>query len=234
MFRRHHIIGPAIGLACDKRHLWHSGLGIGEQQFGTVADNAACFLCQTGHEAGDIDKRNQRDVECITKADKTCCLARRIDIEASGENHRLVTHHANGFPVDTAKADNDVIEAAITLLKKVGLSNRAYSPAGIISHGEHRQLEIAMALASKPKLLLLDEPMAGMGLEEAKKITKLLKNISKKLTIILIEHDMDTVFTLANRLIVLVSGKVIADGPPEKIRKLDHVRKAYLGEEEDF
>ncbi len=153
------------------------------------------------------------------------------------ENTAMAVQAHNGHSFQffkPAKADNDVIEAAITLLKKVGLSNRAYSPAGIISHGEHRQLEIAMALASKPKLLLLDEPMAGMGLEEAKKITKLLKNISKELTIILIEHDMDTVFTLANRLIVLVSGKVIADGPPEKIRKLDHVRKAYLGEEEDF
>ena len=133
-----------------------------------------------------------------------------------------------------ARNDSQLIEAAMKLLEQVGLSSRSNLPTAAISHGEHRQLEIAMALASNPKLLLLDEPMAGMGLDEAQRITNLLKSLKGLLTIILIEHDMDTVFALANRLIVLVSGRVIADGAPKIVRKMPEVRKAYLGEEEDI
>ena len=100
---------------------------------------------------------------------------------------------------------------------------------GNLSHGEHRQLEIAMALATQPHLLLLDEPMAGMGTEEGRKILKILQKLKKRKTILLIEHDMDVVFALADRITVLVYGQVIASGSPQSIKEDEKVREAYLG-----
>ena len=101
-----------------------------------------------------------------------------------------------------------------------------------MSHGEHRQLEIAMALATRPRMLLLDEPMAGMGPEESVRMIALLRELKRDLTILLIEHDMDAVFALADRISVLVYGRVIASGEPAAIRANAEVRKAYLGEQE--
>ena len=99
-----------------------------------------------------------------------------------------------------------------------------------MSHGEHRQLEIAMALATKPRMLLLDEPMAGMGPDESARLVKLLKELKQEYTILLIEHDMEAVFALADRISVLVYGRVIASGLPDDIRNNAEVRRAYLGE----
>ena len=99
-----------------------------------------------------------------------------------------------------------------------------------MSHGEHRQLEVAMALATEPRLLLLDEPMAGMGVEESQRMIGLLGRLKQGKTIVLVEHDMDAVFRLADRISVLVYGRVIATGVPEEIRANKEVRKAYLGE----
>jgi branched-chain amino acid transport system ATP-binding protein len=113
----------------------------------------------------------------------------------------------------------------------VGLENRAELVAGQLSHGEHRQLEIAMALATNPKMLLLDEPMAGMGPKESQAIVKILQKLKRKLTILLIEHDMDVVFTLADRITVLVNGRGIATDAPNAIRINPEVIAAYLGEE---
>jgi len=101
-----------------------------------------------------------------------------------------------------------------------------------MSHGEHRQLEIAMALATRPRMLLLDEPMAGMGPEESVRMIALLRELKRELTILLIEHDMDAVFALADRISVLVYGRVIASGAPAAIRANAEVRRAYLGEQE--
>ena len=99
-----------------------------------------------------------------------------------------------------------------------------------LSHGEHRQLEIAMALATRPRMLLLDEPMAGMGPEESARMVRTLRELKRELTILLIEHDMEAVFALADRITVLVYGRVIASGAPEAIRANAEVRHAYLGE----
>jgi branched-chain amino acid transport system ATP-binding protein len=101
--------------------------------------------------------------------------------------------------------------------------------ASRLSHGEHRQLEIAMALAGRPRLLLLDEPMAGLGPEESARMVKLLRELKRELTILLIEHDMDAVFALADRITVLVYGRVIASGEPAQIRANVEVQRAYLG-----
>ena len=111
------------------------------------------------------------------------------------------------------------------------LAERGQNMGGQLSGGEQRQLEIAMALAGDPKLLLLDEPMAGMGREESERMVALLKRLKGRETILLIEHDMDVVFALADRISVLVYGRVIATDTPEKIRANEEVRRAYLGED---
>jgi branched-chain amino acid transport system ATP-binding protein len=112
-----------------------------------------------------------------------------------------------------------------------GLKDRAKSVAGTISHGEQRQLEIAMTLATEPQVLLLDEPLAGMGAQEAERMVALLQSIKKDHGILLVEHDMDAVFTLADQLTVMVNGQVIASGTPAEIRADAGVQAAYLGEE---
>jgi branched-chain amino acid transport system ATP-binding protein len=114
----------------------------------------------------------------------------------------------------------------------VGLSARADVLVANLSHGEHRQLEIAMALATGPRMLLLDEPMAGMGPEESARMVRTLRDLKAELTILLVEHDMEAVFALADRITVLVYGRVIASGAPEAIRRNAEVREAYLGEQQ--
>ena len=128
-----------------------------------------------------------------------------------------------------ARDDIDLQKSALNALKEIGLEERAFEKVGNLSHGEHRQLEIAMALATQPHLLLLDEPMAGMGTEEGRKILKILQKLKKRKTILLIEHDMDVVFALADRITVLVYGRVIASGSPKSIKEDEKVREAYLG-----
>ncbi|EDP64582.1 ABC transporter ATP-binding protein [alpha proteobacterium BAL199] len=130
-----------------------------------------------------------------------------------------------------AAAEARLNEAAMASLETVGLKHRAGVRAGALSHGEKRQLEIAIALVMKPKLLLLDEPMAGTGHEESERLVATLEALRGSLTILLVEHDMDAVFALADRISVLVYGRVIADGKPDAIRADPEVRSAYLGEE---
>ena len=131
-----------------------------------------------------------------------------------------------------ARQEAELREPARTALERVGLGARADTPVANMSHGEHRQLEIGMALATKPRMLLLDEPMAGMGLEESARMVKLLRELKQDLTILLVEHDMDAVFALADRISVLVYGRIIASGEPAAIRANADVRRAYLGEQQ--
>ena len=130
------------------------------------------------------------------------------------------------------RKDLELREPARAALQRVGLAGRADIIAANMSHGEHRQLEIAMALATKPRMLLLDEPMAGMGAEESARMVALLRELKREVTILLIEHDMDAVFALADRISVLVYGRVIASGAPAIIRANPDVRRAYLGEQQ--
>jgi branched-chain amino acid transport system ATP-binding protein len=127
--------------------------------------------------------------------------------------------------------DATLIGPAREFLAQVGLQSRAQVAAANLSHGEHRQLEVAMALATRPRLLLLDEPMAGMGIEESQRMIELLATLKRRQTMILVEHDMDAVFKLADRIAVLVYGRIVATGLPEEIRANAEVRRAYLGEE---
>ncbi len=131
-----------------------------------------------------------------------------------------------------ARQEQELREPARAALARVGLSERADVIVSNLSHGEHRQLEIAMALATGPRMLLLDEPMAGMGPDESTRMVKMLRELKRELTILLIEHDMEAVFALADRITVLVYGRIIASGTPEAIRANQEVRQAYLGEQE--
>jgi branched-chain amino acid transport system ATP-binding protein len=131
-----------------------------------------------------------------------------------------------------ARREDELRKPALVALDRVGLSERADVRVDKLSHGEHRQLEIAMALATAPRLLLLDEPMAGMGPEESARMVQMLRALKGSVTILLIEHDMEAVFALADRLTVLVYGRIIASGSPEAVRTDAAVRQAYLGEKE--
>lgn len=127
--------------------------------------------------------------------------------------------------------DSAIIDEAHALLAQVSLTGMATRLGGQLSHGEQRSLEVALALATQPKLLLLDEPMAGMGSEESERMVELIEHLAQRVTILLVEHDMDAVFRLADRISVLVGGTVIASGGPEAIRADAEVRRAYLGDD---
>jgi len=131
-----------------------------------------------------------------------------------------------------ARLDAGLREPARAALDRVGLGDRVDRPAAALSHGEHRQLELAMALAGGPRMLLLDEPMAGLGPEESARMVDMLRALKQEFTILLVEHDMEAVFALADRITVLVYGKVLASGSPDDIRANEAVREAYLGEAE--
>ena len=130
-----------------------------------------------------------------------------------------------------AQKDQTLQQPAQEILDEVGLGDRSHVLAGNLAHGEQRRLEIAVALATSPKLLLLDEPMAGMDSEASESMTAYLRSLKGEYTMLLIEHDMDAVFALADRITVLVYGQVIASGIPEEIRKNAEVRSAYLGDD---
>ena len=130
-----------------------------------------------------------------------------------------------------ARKESTLREPARKILDEVGLGERAEVTAANLAHGEQRQLEIAMALATSPRLLLLDEPVAGMGTEESQRMVQFLGTLKGKCTMILVEHDMDAVFSLADRISVLVYGRIIATGAPQEIRANAEVRAAYLGED---
>jgi branched-chain amino acid transport system ATP-binding protein len=127
--------------------------------------------------------------------------------------------------------DTRLLEPAMGYLQQVGLGLRAQDSVQALSHGERRQLEIALALAQEASVLLLDEPMAGMGADESARMTELLHNLKGRYAILLVEHDMDAVFALADRITVLVYGQTVLTGSVEQVRNDPQVRAAYLGEE---
>jgi branched-chain amino acid transport system ATP-binding protein len=131
-----------------------------------------------------------------------------------------------------AQSDRRLREPARAALVEIGLADRADIPAATLSHGEKRALELAMVLATGPRLLLLDEPMAGMGPADSAAMVRLLATLKGRIAIVLVEHDMDAVFALADRITVMVYGRIIATGRPDAIRADPDVRRAYLGEED--
>jgi branched-chain amino acid transport system ATP-binding protein len=130
-----------------------------------------------------------------------------------------------------ARKEKGLRETAQAALDRVGLGSRADVVVSKLSHGEQRELELAVALATQPQLLLLDEPMAGLGITESSRMVKLLAELRREVTIVLVEHDMNAVFALADRITVLVYGRVIASDVPAAIRTNDEVKRAYLGDQ---
>jgi branched-chain amino acid transport system ATP-binding protein len=130
-----------------------------------------------------------------------------------------------------ARKESQLREAARAALERVGLGHRADTTVSELSHGEQRELELAVALATRPKLLLLDEPMAGLGPTESARMVRLLQELRREVAIVLVEHDMEAVFALADRITVLVYGRVIASGAPAAIRSNEEVKRAYLGDQ---
>ncbi|MEM7058560.1 MAG: ABC transporter ATP-binding protein [Pseudomonadota bacterium] len=149
-----------------------------------------------------------------------------VQLAVMGQSRRIF-----GFLRATGR-EAALLDPARAQLDRVGLGGRAEIPAANLSHGERRQLEIAMALALQPKAFLLDEPMAGMGPEGSAQLTTFLDGLRAEAPILLVEHDMDAVFALADRVSVLVYGRIIATGSVDEIRANPDVQTAYLGEEE--
>jgi branched-chain amino acid transport system ATP-binding protein len=140
-------------------------------------------------------------------------------------------HHGHSFHFfRAARADRRLIDPAYALLERLGLHKRADEPVASLSHGERKQLELAIALALEPRLLLLDEPMAGLGPAESAQMIEILRGLKGSFALLLVEHDMEAVFTLADRISVLVGGRAIATGTAAEIQADPAVRVAYLGE----
>ncbi|HZD20432.1 MAG TPA: ABC transporter ATP-binding protein [Burkholderiales bacterium] len=131
-------------------------------------------------------------------------------------------------PVTNERA---LFDEARTIGVEIGLQEKLSAVAATLAHGEQRALEVGLALATRPQLVLLDEPMAGMGPQESRAMLELIQRIRRRVTVLLVEHDMDAVFRLADRITVLVNGRVVASGAPAAIRNDPAVRQAYLGEE---
>jgi branched-chain amino acid transport system ATP-binding protein len=149
------------------------------------------------------------------------------------DNVALATQRAAGLGMAMLRPAGRhaaVRDAAMAQLELVGLAGRAAAPAAALSHGERRQLELAIALAGSPKLLLLDEPTAGMSAADSARFAELVESLGEAVTVLIIEHDLDVVFRLATRVTVLHLGRVLADGTPDEVRADETVQRAYLGD----
>jgi branched-chain amino acid transport system ATP-binding protein len=197
------------------------------------------LIGELGPDAGSINFRGRDVTKLPTYQRSLLGLSRSYQITSlfldftALENVSIAAqaHDGHSFGIWCPASQEEALTAvSLACLRRVGLQDKANSLVSELAHGERRQVELAMALVTKSKVLLLDEPMAGMGPQESKMIVQLLLSLKGKHTILLVEHDMDAVFALADRISVLVYGKIIASGSPESIRMSTEVRKAYLGE----
>ena len=145
------------------------------------------------------------------------------------ENTRLAAQARAGIGLMRSAQNQPMIKTALAALQRAGLADSADAIASTLSHGQARLLEIAMALAGAPMVLLLDEPLAGLGAEETTPVANLLRDLAHDHAVLLVEHDMDVVFAVADMITVMVDGRVLATGTPDEIRNSATVRDAYLG-----
>ncbi|WP_445489715.1 ABC transporter ATP-binding protein [Rhodopseudomonas sp. RCAM05734] len=215
----HAIIGPN---GAGKTTLIHQISGLASPNSGSIIFH--------GHDVTRLPMAERAKLGLVRSFQITSILPRFSALE----NVAIAAQaqHGSSFRFfGNAAAEADLNDIAMGLLTRFGLAARALVPAGQMSHGEKRRLEIAIALAAKPKLLLLDEPLAGTSHDESQRLIATLQELRRELPIVLIEHDMDAVFALADRVSVLVYGRIIASGPPQSVRDNADVRAAYLGEE---
>ena len=191
-------------------------------------------------DQGEIYFRNQELTRSKPHARVAAGLARSYQITSIFrrfsvlDNLALAVQARSGSSFSFWKpvaAESALFDEARTIAAEVGLGEKTGSVAAQLSHGEQRALEVGLALATRPKLVLLDEPMAGMGPEESQRMIALIKRIRAQVTVLLVEHDMDAVFRLADRISVMLNGRLIATGAPIEIRNNPEVKKAYLGDE---
>jgi branched-chain amino acid transport system ATP-binding protein len=190
-------------------------------------------------DAGDVlfdgqsithKKQNQRVLKGLARSYQITSLFRGM---TALDNLALAVQARSGSSFSffrPVSQEHSLFEEAKTIAAEVGLSERLHAVASTLAHGEQRALEVGLALATKPRLVLLDEPMAGMGPEESNRMVTLIERVRRHATVLLVEHDMDAVFRLADRLSVLVAGRILATGTPDAIRADPEVRKAYLGD----
>jgi len=198
-----------------------------------ISGSVACDAGQILFEGKDVTHLRQhlRVRAGIARSYQITSIFRRFSVR---DNLALAVQARTGSsfrfwpPVHSEKP---LFDEADALAEEIGLGTRRHVLASELSHCEQRALEVGLALATRPKLLLLDEPMAGMGPEESQSMITLISRVRARLTLLLVEHDMDAVFRLADRISVLVNGRVIASDVPERIKENPEVRRAYLGEE---
>ena len=224
----------SLGIAQGEAHALIGPNGAGKTTLlAQVSGSLACDSGQIMFEGKDVTRLQQyaRVRAGIARSYQVTSIFRRFTVR---ENLALAVQARTGSsfrfwrPVSAEKA---LFEEAGALAADIGLAQRQDVSASALSHGEQRALEVGLALATRPKLLLLDEPMAGMGPEESQGMIALIGRLRTRLTLLLVEHDMDAIFRLADRISVLVNGRVIASDVPERIKANADVRKAYLGEE---
>ena len=191
-------------------------------------------------DAGSVHFMGRDVTRLGTAARARLGLARTFQISALAPEHTALQNAALGVIGASGSAfrllapalrDSEILDRAMAALRRVGLEKKAATRAAELSHGERRQLEVAVALTLRPRAFLMDEPMAGLGVEGTRALTALLGELRHEAPILLVEHDMDAVFALADRISVLVYGRLIATGTVDEIRAHPEVRRAYLGEE---
>jgi branched-chain amino acid transport system ATP-binding protein len=214
----HALIGPN---GAGKTTLIHQITGVLSPDSGVIVFNGTDITRLSLHQRARLGLARSFQITAIIST-LTALENVALAVQArSGSSYRFLR------PVTAERALND---AAMHALKEVGLAARAGAVAGRLSYGEKRSLELAIALALEPKLLVLDEPLAGTGREEALQLIEILRGLKGRYPILMVEHDMHAVFQLADRVTVMVYGKVIACGPPATVRADPAVRLAYLGE----
>ena len=226
--------GVSLKIQAGEAHALIGPNGAGKTTLiGQICGSLACDSGQILFEGRDVTRVHQhaRVRAGLARSYQVTSVFRRFSVL---DNLALAVQARTGSSFSfwrPVAAEAPLFEEALAIAGEIGLAERKDSIASTLAHGEQRALEVGLALATRPKLLLLDEPMAGMGPQESQRMIDLIGRLRARITLLLVEHDMDAVFRLADRISVLVNGRVIATDSPERIKTNLEVRKAYLGDE---
>ena len=226
--------GVTVEVAAGEVHALIGPNGAGKTTLiGQISGMVGCDAGTIAFQGSDItqSKAHERVRAGLARSYQITSIFKRFSVL---ENLALAVQARSGssfsFWRPLAK-ETALFDEARSIAAEVGLQEKLSLEAAKLAHGEQRALEVGLALATRPRLVLLDEPMAGMGPEDARRTIELIGRIRESVTVLLVEHDMDAVFRLADRISVMVNGRLMATDSPERIRVNDEVRKAYLGDE---